>query len=185
MDKMVDPDCDVYNGQPVPDVKTSIYEAHISNATDPATRQITVTNASGREIHQGGICDSGTLCVASGQDRRLGDYFTNTIDGNGCVLIASGDTTQPDTVTGKDRPTSLPVFIRQTSGPSLTGRDCAATTVSAAATTPAATPTATPGEATAPAAVGLPNTAGSAGGAVAGAGLAATVAALLARRRRR
>jgi len=136
MDKFVDPDCDSINGDgfpppdpnsgAVPDVKTYIYESHISNATDPSTRQIIgPTNASGRFIHQGGICDSGTTCVATGQDRRLGDYFTNSIDPNGCVIIASGDTTVLD-VTGQPRITSLPIFIRQTSGPSLTsGLDCA------------------------------------------------------------
>ena len=38
MDRMVDPDCDIYNGQPVTAVKTFIYEAHITNATNAATR---------------------------------------------------------------------------------------------------------------------------------------------------
>ena len=125
MDKMVDPDCDIYNGQAVPDVKTYIYEAHIGNALSPSARHITVTNASGRFVHQGGICDSGTTCVATGQDRRLGDYFTNSVDSNGCVLIASGDTTVPDPIGGGPRATSLPIFIRQASGPSLiAGRTC-------------------------------------------------------------
>jgi len=63
--------------------------------------------------------------VVTGQDRRLGDCFTNSIDGRGCVIIASGDTTVPD-LTGEPRITSLPIFIKQTSGPSLTtGKDCA------------------------------------------------------------
>ena len=63
--------------------------------------------------------------MVTGQDRRLGDYFTNSIDGRGCVIIASGDTTVPD-LTGEPRITSLPIFIKQTSGPSLTtGKDCA------------------------------------------------------------
>jgi len=128
MDKMVDPDCDIYNGQTVPDVKTYIFEAQITNATNLSKRQITVTNASGRFIHQGGICDSGTTCVATGQDRRLGDYFTNSIDARGCVIIASGDTTVPDPVTGGPRATSLPIFIKQITGPSLTtGKSCAVT----------------------------------------------------------
>jgi hypothetical protein len=128
MDQLVDPDCDIAasNGQPAPGVKTYIYEAHITNAVDPARRAITVTNASGRFIHQGGICDSGTTCAATGQDRRLGDYFTNYVDANGCVVIASGDTTVPDAITGGDRITSLPIFIAQNSGPSLTGKDCGA-----------------------------------------------------------
>jgi hypothetical protein len=132
MDKLVDPDCDDINGGgtplnpgSVPNVKTFIYETQISNATDPAAMVVTgPTNASGRFIHQGGICDSGTTCVVTGQDRRLGDYFTNSIDGRGCVIIASGDTTVPD-LTGEPRITSLPIFISQTSGPSLTtGKDC-------------------------------------------------------------
>jgi hypothetical protein len=63
--------------------------------------------------------------VASGQDRRLGDYFTNSIDSLGCVVIASGDTTVGDPITGLPRATSLPVFIRQTTGSSLTtGKGC-------------------------------------------------------------
>jgi len=191
MDQMVDPDCDQYNGTTLPDVKTSIYEAHISNATDPATRQITVTNASGRFIHQGGICDSGTTCVATGQDRRLGDYFTNSTDAKGCVIIASGDTTVPDPLTGQPRITSMPIFIRQNSGPSLTGNDCGSTTTAAVATPTSnvagSSSTPTPG-ATAPAA--LPNTAASSGGlgpvGTAGGAIAlATSLVAIARRRRR
>jgi hypothetical protein len=133
MDRLVDPDCDAINGNgtpadpgTVPGVRTFIYETHIMHAAEPATRTITgPTNASGRYIHEGGICDSGTTCVATGQDRRLGDYFTNSIDRRGCVIIASGDTTVPDGITGQPRITSLPIFIKQTQGPSLTTRrDC-------------------------------------------------------------
>jgi hypothetical protein len=42
-------------------------------------------------IHIGWVCQGGTTCVATGQDRRLGDYFTNALDSRGCVLIATGD----------------------------------------------------------------------------------------------
>jgi hypothetical protein len=134
MDQLVDPGCGAINGNGTPadpgtvlDVKTFIFESTIRNATDPAKRKIDgPTNASGRFIHQGGICDGGTLCAATGQDRRLGDYFTNSIDPRGCVIIASGDTTTLDPVTGQPRITSLPIFIKQSQGPSLTtGRDCA------------------------------------------------------------
>jgi hypothetical protein len=183
MDQMVDPDCDMYNGQTIPDVNTFIYDAHISNALTPGLRQVTVTNASGRAIHQGGICDSGTGCVATGQDRRLGDYFTNAIDANGCVIIASGDTTVPDPVTGQPRITSLPIFLRQNSGPSLTGRDCAAPTSAVSGSGGGAgggagggpPPSATPpppqsGVAT------LPNTSAAAPGAPAGGALAVAAA---------
>lgn len=124
LDTLMDPDCDGANGQFYPNANTYVYEAHITNALDPSTRSITVTHASGRAIHQGGICNSGTTCAATGQDRRLGDYFGNQIDENGCTIIASGDTTTLD-VGGQPRITSLPIFMSQKSGPSLTGRDCA------------------------------------------------------------
>jgi hypothetical protein len=78
-------------------------------------------------IHVGKVCEGGTTCAATGEDRRLGDYFTNAIDQNGCVLIASGDTMQNAPITNQPLPNSLPLFIKQVSGPSLTtGLDCAA-----------------------------------------------------------
>jgi len=70
------------------------------------------------------MCQGGTTCVATGQDRRLGDFFTNALDARGCVLIATGDTQLPDPVTGAQQATSRPVYIAQTSGPGLTGQDC-------------------------------------------------------------
>jgi hypothetical protein len=135
MDQLVDPDCDIAasTGQPAPDVKTYIYEARVTDALYPSARAITVTNASGRPVHKGGICDSGTTCAATGQDRRLGDYFSNSTDGDGCVVIASGDTTTLDPVTGRERITSLPIFIRQSSGPGLLGQDCGPTSQTKAA----------------------------------------------------
>jgi hypothetical protein len=83
-----------------------------------------VSNASHGPVHVGGICQSGTTCVATGQDRRLGDYFTNGLDARGCVIIATGATTYADPVTGTDKAWATPIFLRQTSGPSLTGRSC-------------------------------------------------------------
>ena len=74
-----------------------------------------------RPIHSGLVCQGGTTCVATGQDRRLGDYFTNAIDARGCVLIATGDTTLRDPMTGAPYPTARPLFIRQISGPALIG----------------------------------------------------------------
>jgi hypothetical protein len=65
----------------------------------------------------------------TGQDRRLGDFFTNSIDSRGCVFIASGDTTKPDPVTGGARAIALPIFLRQDSGAALVGGgDCAGET---------------------------------------------------------
>ena len=66
------------------------------------------------------MCQSGTTCVATGQDRRLGDFFTDAVDQNGCVMIASGETT-----TDPSAATSRPLFIQQTNGDSLTGQSCA------------------------------------------------------------
>jgi hypothetical protein len=116
--KLVDPDCQ--------QATVSVREAQIFNATDPAHWRMTTVDPIGRPIHDGStVCQGGTSCVATGQDRRLGDFFTNAIDVNGCVLIATGDTTKPDPMTGTTRPIALPLFVRQNSGESLTGDDCA------------------------------------------------------------
>src|SRR3954466_8023023 len=90
------------------------------------TPQIFTADAKGSPISiNGDICQSGTTCVATGEDRRLGDFFTNAIDERGCVVIGTGDTTTPDPLTGGPRNISLPLFMRQTSGPSLRGGgDC-------------------------------------------------------------
>jgi hypothetical protein len=93
-------------------------EAQIFDATNPSS-PATIVDAAGRPISAGGVCQGGTTCVATGQDRRLGDYFTNAIDARGCVIIASGDTMMKDPATGNDLPTARPIFIRQTSGPPL------------------------------------------------------------------
>ena len=143
-DKVVDPDC-------ATDGNVFIYDSHILGLFSGAPTT-TVTNASDRPISSKGICQGGTGCVASGKDRRLGDFFTNAIDDKGCVMIVSGDTTLPDPVTGGDQPISHPIFIRQLTGPSLTGGNCAGT--SAGATTPASLATTGAGSG------GTPNTAG-------------------------
>jgi hypothetical protein len=83
-----------------------------------------VVNAAGRPIHVGGICQGGTTCVATGQDRRLGDYFTNWIDSKGCVIIATADTTFKDAGTNGEKAWSTPIFVHQDGGPSLTGKSC-------------------------------------------------------------
>src|SRR4051794_9435474 len=114
-DKLVDLDCTAS--------KISIHAATVLGA-NTASPNIDAVDAVGAPIHDNGVCQGGTTCVATGQDRRLGDFFTNSLDRNGCVMIASGDTTVPSAQTGGPRPVSLPILIRQTSGDSLTGRDC-------------------------------------------------------------
>jgi hypothetical protein len=126
-DRITDPDC-ANSDDPQP--KYSLMEAQLFDATNPDSTA-TVVDAAGRPISTGGVCQGGTTCVATGQDRRLGDYFTNAIDARGCVIIASGDTTTKDPATGNELPTSRPIFIRQSSGPPLftgTGTgDCSGT----------------------------------------------------------
>ncbi len=82
----------------------------------------------GASIHSGSICAGGTTCAADNviteEDRRLGDYFTVNTDRSGCMIIATGDTTLIDPVTGQPSPISHPLFLRQDSGPGLTGLTC-------------------------------------------------------------
>lgn len=63
-------------------------------------------------VHQGTICNSGTVCQAQGVDRRLGDFFTLDIDNTGHVWIGYPDTRQEGAV-------CLPGFVRQEGGPRL------------------------------------------------------------------
>jgi hypothetical protein len=101
-----------------------VMESTVTGAASRSPKRATV-DAVGRPIANNNICQNGTTCVATGEDRRLGDFFTNAVDERGCVLIATGDTTQPDPLTGGARATSLPLFVRQTSGPRLVGKgDC-------------------------------------------------------------
>jgi hypothetical protein len=131
--------------------KISIFAASVMNADDDAKRKVETIDAAGRSISDAEqICQNGTTCVATGQDRRLGDFFTNAIDERGCAIIASGDTNNPDPVTGGQRNVSLPLFIRQASGPRLIGEgDCSGKPqpvpgTPATPTTPGVTPTQAP-----------------------------------------
>jgi hypothetical protein len=111
------------DGMPDLDCQTGhihVMEASLTNATAKSPSKTTV-DAAGRAVHVGWVCQGGTTCVATGQDRRLGDYFTNALDARGCVLIATGDTRLTDPTTGAPLPTSRPLFIRQNGGPRLIG----------------------------------------------------------------
>jgi hypothetical protein len=113
---------------PNPDSSSTVGKVYVYQTTllGQGTRHAKTytVNASGRPIHEGGICQGGTTCVATGQDRRLGDYLTNGLDARGCVMIATGDTMSPDPATGQPRAWSLPIFIAQNAGPSLTHGSC-------------------------------------------------------------
>ncbi len=57
-------------------------EATLVNAGGKSLQK-SVVDTAGRPVHIGWVCQGGTTCVATGQDRRLGDYFTNTLDARG------------------------------------------------------------------------------------------------------
>src|SRR5256886_17646426 len=80
-----------------------------------------IADAAGRPVHVGWVCQGGTTCVATGQDRRLGDYFTNTLDARGRVLVATGETRLLKPPTGGPLPTSPPAFLRPIGGPRVVG----------------------------------------------------------------
>ncbi len=107
------PDLDCQTGH------VHVMEASITGATGKP--HVTPVDAVGRVVHVGWVCQGGTTCVATGQDRRLGDYFTNALDARGCVLIATGDTRITDPTTGGPYPTARPLFVRQNGGPRLIG----------------------------------------------------------------
>jgi hypothetical protein len=84
--------------------------------------QFSVANASGRPIHKGAICLSGTTCNLETDfvngDRRLGDFFTINHDAAGKLFIATADT-MLKSPTGGPKPVANPLFIRQSTGDPL------------------------------------------------------------------
>jgi len=204
--QVTDPDCDsaslLPNGQPTQwTVQTAAYYGLGSSNTNveyanavpvDSNHPAMVVNGAKTSfgvMHTGGICQGGTACAATGQDRRLGDYLTNALDQNGCQLVATGDTQLVDSITGGQFANSRPLFLHQNAGPSLTtGADCSGATAAATGGSPASSPSPSSGGggAVAPA-VTTPNTSGYAPRA-AGAGLAAAAVALavpaMVRRRR-
>ncbi|HVF05802.1 MAG TPA: sialidase family protein [Frankiaceae bacterium] len=116
-DRVVDPNC-------APDAaKVSIRSAFLYGVGGKSVKKATLDPV-GKPIHRGTICDHGTTCVATGEDRRMAEFFTVSQDGSGCVLLAAGDTNDKDPVTGGELPTARPLFVRQNHGPSLTGKTC-------------------------------------------------------------
>jgi hypothetical protein len=116
-DRVVDPNC-----APAA-AKVGVRTAMLYGALGRTPTKTTLDPV-GYPVHVGPICDHGTTCVATGEDRRLGEFFTTALDGSGCLLIATGDTRDKDPVTGGELPTARPLFVRQNRGPSLTGGTC-------------------------------------------------------------
>jgi hypothetical protein len=140
--QITDPDCDsAHSVLGLPSTSWTVQIANIYGAgaaSYPPVAANAVPNFdtlhAGGVIHVGAICQNGTTCAlntqAGNEDRRLGDYFTNALDQNGCVMIATADTQLSDStpvVGGGGFRTGRPLFVHQASGPSLTtGLDCAA-----------------------------------------------------------
>jgi len=116
--KVVDLNC-------APDSAAMGVRLAVLSGADGRRPRITTVDPIGRPVHYGQVCTGGTSCVATGQDRRLGEFFTIAQDERGCVLIATGDTTLNDSATGGPLPTARPLFTVQDRGRSLTGRNCA------------------------------------------------------------
>jgi hypothetical protein len=116
-DRIVDLNC-------APDKAAMGVRVAMLSAADTTQPHITTVDPIGRPIHYGQVCTGGTSCVATGQDRRLGEFFTIAQDRRGCVMIATGDTTLVDPQTGGPLPTARPLFTIQDKGRSLTGRNC-------------------------------------------------------------
>lgn len=112
-DKLVDIDCETAD--------IHAYSTTITDASSESRRFFGPVDVAGRAIARSHVCQAGTGCVTNGGDRRLGDFFTNAIDERGCVIVATADTMQPDPVTGGERATALPLFVKQTTGPRLIG----------------------------------------------------------------
>ena len=115
-----------YDGVTNPDSgsgNVSIMAANVFGAGGAGATVLGPVDPVGSPIHSGGMCQSGTTCVATGQDRRLGDFFTDAVDQNGCLMIASGETS-----TDPSAATSRPMFLQQTGGTGLTGQSCTAPT---------------------------------------------------------
>lgn len=159
------------------DVKVAISQNGLGcdAGTQPGFTTVTASTA---PVHEGTVCNGGTLCQAAAIDRRLGDYFANTVTQDGEVVIAISDTMSGGAV-------ALPLVIRQTGGPSLVGAPVATgdggttdggTTDGGTDPAPTATDTAA-GQATG--GTGMPAT----GGGLALLGLVALAGATVARRR--
>ena len=82
----------------------------LTSNTPGFTRVTAVPDA----VHQGTICQGGTVCQAQAIDRRLGDYFSVEVAADGNFVLAYSDTRM-------DGPVALPGFTRQIDGPSLFG----------------------------------------------------------------
>ena len=106
----------------MPDGEASRDGGDGDRGVDTGTPKTQTVDVVGRPIANNNICQSGTTCVATGEDRRLGDFFTNAVDERGCVLVGPATRRSQDPVTGGERDVALPLFVRQTSGRAWSAR---------------------------------------------------------------
>jgi hypothetical protein len=93
-----------------------LFTAYVLDANN-ATPSVSVNALTPTPIHYGPICQSGTTCQVTSVtgddsgDRRMGDFFETTIDGEGFLHASVSDT-----FTRSDDVVSHPTYIRQTGG---------------------------------------------------------------------
>lgn len=68
------------------------YVSVITNATSP-TPTFAQQKFWQKPTHYGQICNSGTLCLATGGDRTMADYFSVALDPQGAIRVVFNDTT--------------------------------------------------------------------------------------------
>src|SRR5439155_26738779 len=72
-----------------------------------------------KSIHHGEVCLLGTLCLVTGGDRSLLDFFQVQIGPDGIANIAFANNATPaDNTPTNNRDNTLPWYARQASGPS-------------------------------------------------------------------
>ncbi len=93
------------------DAEWFVHVAQSLNGNDSAPLW-KVTQATPEPFHEGAICQMGTACQWNGGDRRLGDFFTATLDNEGRLLVAYPTTTMD----GGEGAISHPAFLKQQGG---------------------------------------------------------------------
>ena len=68
------------------------YVSVIRNATS-ATPTFNQARFTHKPMHYGQVCNAGTLCLATGGDRTMADYFGMNLDAKGAIRIVYNDTT--------------------------------------------------------------------------------------------
>lgn len=84
------------NAETDPNAEWSVYNAIVIDA-NTSSPQVFPSRLTPEPFHRGAICQRGTQCVVTtavspAADRRLGDFFETTIDGDGSLHVVYSDT---------------------------------------------------------------------------------------------